>query len=833
VGRLQLPQQQATPGQPVRLAPRPQELAGREALLAALDARLAAADGPRPRIVALCGLGGVGKTSAAVEYAYRHLAEVGVAWQFPAGDPAMVAAGFGELAAQLGVRGLADTRDPVASVHAVLAKFEPAWLLIFDNVTDMASVAAFLPPAGPGRVLITSQNPNWPGQALDVPVLDPEVAAGFLVSRTRDPDRQAALDLADVLGGLPLALEQAAAYMVAVGETLAGYLALFRPRRLDLLARGEPTGHPETVTATWALAFERLRRTQPYAIGLLRLMAFCAPEAIPLRLLLQPRPGLAEQFGSEVAPVLVPLMEDSLAAKDAIAALRRYSLVTTAADGSASVHRLVQAVTVDQMPLELTAAWRQATVSLIESALPGDSQHSASWPLYAALMPHAQTALTPGSSSMEKFATYLGQIGNYTAARELQRQVFEFRERVFDPKHPSTLDAYGDLAFWTGEAGDAAAARDQYAALLTVVEPALGPEHADTLTVRNNLARWTGDAGDAAAARDQCAALLPVMEQAMGPEHPHSLAVRANLARWTGDAGDAAAARDHYAALLPIRERVSGHEHPSTLTVRYNLARNSGEAGDAAAARDQYVALLLIHERVLGLEHPDTLIAHGELAHWTGETGDPAAARDQYVALLPVMEQALGPEHPQTLTARNNLANWTGQAGDAAAARDQCAALLPIRERVSGHEHPSTLTVHASLASWIGEAGDAVAARDQCAALLPIRERVLGPEHPDALTARDSLAYWTGEAGNAAAARDQYVALLPIRERVLGPEHPDALTARNNLAHWTGQAGDAAAARDQYVALLPVMEQALGPEHPHTLTARANLAHWTSKADTG
>ena len=155
-----------TAGQPVRLAPRPAPLAGREELLAELDARLSAGDSRAPRIVALCGLGGAGKTSVAVEYAHRHLAEVGVAWQFPAEDPAVLAAGFGELAAQLGARDLPDARDPVASVHAVLAAYPGGWLLMFDNAPDRASVAAFLPPAGRGRVLVTSQNPHWPpGQA--------------------------------------------------------------------------------------------------------------------------------------------------------------------------------------------------------------------------------------------------------------------------------------------------------------------------------------------------------------------------------------------------------------------------------------------------------------------------------------------------------------------------------------------------------------------------------------------------------------------------------------------------------------------------------------------
>ena len=147
---MQLPPQGATAGQPVRLPPRPASLAGREALLAELDARLSAGDGPGPRIAALCGLGGAGKTSTAVEYAHCHLAEVGVAWQFAAEDATVLAAGFGELAAQLGARGLADTRDPVASVHAVLARFPAPWLVIFDNAADLASVAGFLPPAGPG-----------------------------------------------------------------------------------------------------------------------------------------------------------------------------------------------------------------------------------------------------------------------------------------------------------------------------------------------------------------------------------------------------------------------------------------------------------------------------------------------------------------------------------------------------------------------------------------------------------------------------------------------------------------------------------------------------------
>ena len=684
IGQVVYQYRRGVTGKPVRLADAPSPLVGREDLLAELDTRLTDGDNPTPRKVALCGLGGAGKTSVALAYAHRHLAEAGVAWQFPAEDATVLAAGFAELAAQLGAGDLADTRDPVASVHAVLATFPAPWLLIFDSAADMASLAAFLPPAGPGRVLITSQNPTWPGQPLNVPMLDRDVAAGFLVDRTGDPDLQAAGDLADELGGLPLALEQAAAYIQTTQGTLASYLTLFRHRRSELLSRGDPTGYNKTVASTWALAFDRLEQTAPGAVGLLRLLTFCASEAIPLRLLLQPNPRAAirprRRAWRMLAPlyVLVPLLKDPLAADEAIAALRRYSLITPAADGSVSVHRLVQAVTADQMPRRLRKAWRVTAAALIEAAIPADTSLPESWLACAALLPHARAALTYDSHGMDELAGYLGYQGSYAAALDLWKRVLNARERSLGPQHPRTLIARANLARWTGQAGDAAGARDQFAALLPIEERVRGAEHPDTLTARSELASWTGQAGDAAGARDQFAALLPIEERVVGAEHPRTLTARANLAGWTGEAGDAAGARDQFAALLPIEERVRGAEHPHPLADHNNLARWTGEAGDAAGARDQFTALVPVIERVLGPEHPHALITRANLARWTGEAGDAAGARDQFAALLPIRERVVGAEHPHTLADRANLARWTGEAGDAAGARDQFAALVPV-----------------------------------------------------------------------------------------------------------------------------------------------------------
>jgi Tetratricopeptide repeat len=426
-----------------------------------------------------------------------------------------------------------------------------------------------------------------------------------------------------------------------------------------LLARGEPTGYDKTVATTWSLALHRLEESAPSAAGLLRLLACLAPEPVPVTVLLSDA-QVAGQLDPDVAAALRPLLDDPVGAGDAVAALRRYSLVTRAGDGLWKVHRLVQAITLGQMPAGATAKWRQAAAALVEAAIPEDADVPVAWPVCAVLLPHARAVLDLTSDGMSRIAEYLGFSGSYPAARDLFQLIADAHQED---------DAYG-------------------------------AEHPDTLAARHNLADWTGAAGDAAGARDQLAALLPVRERVLGAEHPDTLAARAGLARVTELAGDAVGARDQLAALLPIMERVLGAEHPGTLAARATLAYCTGAAGDAAGARDQFAALLPVRERVPGAEHRDTLRDRHELARWTGVAGDAGGARDQFAALLPIMERVLGAEHPGTLTTRGNLANWTGEAGDAAGARDQFAALLPVRARVLGAEHPETLRDRTDLAYW-------------------------------------------------------------------------------------------------------------------------------------
>ncbi|MGY0233206.1 FxSxx-COOH system tetratricopeptide repeat protein [Longispora urticae] len=714
---------------------------GRGELLADIRGRLTAPGGPQSRMVVLHGLGGVGKTSVALHYAHTRQGDYGLIWQLPAEDITTLSAALGELAVQLGVRDLGDGVDPVRQLHAVLAARSDRWLLLFDNATDPASVQSMVPLIGNGHVLITTRNGHWPAaNSLLVPPLDPADATAFLLRRTGESEAESASRLAADLGCLPLALEQAAAYVGSTGRSLAEYARRFHTQKQVLLSKGQPLDYGATVATTWSLAFAQLQATAPGAINMLRFLACFGPDRIPYELLLTQ--GDIGTDSGDVAQLLEVLPRTEVAIDDAVAELLALSLISRPNRGVTTVHRLVQAATRDLSIGADADVWHDLATRLLRSVLPTDPTQPSTWPQYALLLPHAQHILSADLPAMRELARYVGLSGDPRTAILLMTAI---------------LDA--DLE-------------------------TIGEEAVDTLTDRHSLIRWTAEAGDMAGAQDLFAALLTLREQVLGPEHPDTLSNLHDFASCTDGAGDSRTARDLFAKLLPVRQQVLGPEHRDTLNTRNSLAGCIGRAGEPAKARDMFAALLPIRERVLGPEHPGTLTTRSNLASWTGDAGEPAKARDMLSVLLPVMERVLGPEHPDTLTTLNNFASRTGEAGDPTKARNMLAALLPIRERVLGPEHPDTLTTHNNLANWTGDAGEPGRARDMLSALLPVVERVLGPEHPYTLTTLNNLASRTGIAGEPAKARDMYAALVPVVERVFGPEHPNTRKTRDNLAFW-------------------------------------------------
>ncbi len=687
----------------------------------------------------------------AVAYAYRHLDEaedVDIAWLLSAADPTVLQNDFGRLASALEVKDLRADRDAVQAVHAALF-YRQGWLLIFDNAADQKSLQELLPTAGHGQILITSQNAtDWQhGWVLPVMPFTREDAAAFLMKRTGDPDKPAAEELADQLGGLPLALEQARAYIESSGSGIAGYLTLFQGAPKPLLDKDEPAGYQKTVATTWNLAFNRLAENpESGGTALLRLVAWCAPEPIPIPLLLmRPAGELIERAGPEIAdigPMLSPLLNDQAAINDAIIALRRYSLITIVGEGQVvSVHRLVQLVTRDNVAAELSRQWHKAVAALIEAAIDATYDTPEMERDYALLLPHALQTVADDSPAMARIASYLGSSGSHAAARDRWELIVQaLGNRPSGAQNPETLKARLQLARWTGEAGDPEAAREQFEKLVPVLDRAFGPRADETLNARASLAGWTGQAGKAAQARDGFQGLLEDFKEEFGPEARETLEARMELARWTGEAGDPAGARDQFKRLCADAEDVLGAEDRTTLMIRESLAGWTGETGkqssdrrQLAEARDQFSQLLPIVSHVFGAKHPETLHARASLARWTGEAGKAAAARDQFKNLLPDVQRVLGPAHPDTLNVRANLGHWTGEAGDAKAARQQFEDLLKdIDETKSlGDHHPVRLGARASLARWTGATGNTHAARQQFEEVLPAMRRELGADHPD------------------------------------------------------------------------------------------------------
>lgn len=271
---------------------------------------------------------------------------------------------------------------------------------------------------------------------------------------------------------------------------------------------------------------------------LLRLLAFLAPEPVPLARLLGSKKA-ADVLSRKTADVIGPLLADPIAVGDAISMLRRYSLVSMAGDDLVLVHRLVQAVTRAQLPAEAARQWQQDAAALIELAVPDDARVPETWDLSEVLLPHAMAAVALTSGGMRQVARYLGNRGSYLASLDLFQQILNAHNEngAYGPAHSGTLSARHDLAVWTGVAGDPEGARDQLAALLPDRERIQGPEDLRTLSTRNQLSRWTGDAGDPAGARDQYAAVIPVCERVLGPEHPDTLSARGSLAYWSRQAG--------------------------------------------------------------------------------------------------------------------------------------------------------------------------------------------------------------------------------------------------------------------------------------------------------
>ena len=657
---------------------------------------------------AVQGMGGVGKTSLAVEYAHRYRSlYAGVCW-CPAETRAGLLTALASLAVTLGAA-TADEADVEKAAKAALrrlAEQRATWLLVYDNVPAPDATVDLLPSAG-ARLLITSRFSDWSELAEEVAldVLPLEEAVAFLQNRT-GRGYAGAQTLAEVLGRLPLALDHAAAYCKRTQMRFADYAA----KASSLIAAApRGAGYPRSVAATFDLAITEAVAQCPASEALTTYLAQCAPERIPM--------------------ILVEgAIEDETERMEALAALAEVSLVRhdPFEDGTpaVTVHRLVQAVARARSEANGTAQGAvERLIARLAPIYPEDSDaysNPRSWALCAQLTPHLPARYGPADASVSDLLNragcyFLGRAAHSQAA-VLLRDALAMREKVLGPDHPDTATSLHNLALLLRDQGDLAGGRPLLERALVIREKVLGPEHPDTATSLGNLATVLHHQGDLAGARPLYERALAINEKALGPEHPGTATSLNNVASLLQDQGDLAAARPLFERALAIREKVLGPEHPDTAASLNSLANLLAAQGDLAAARPLLERALAINEKALGPEHPDTAISMSNLARVLRDSGHANEAEPLFRKAIAISEKALGREHPLTQRYASHYARLLVETGRASEGLTVAQSALATHEAASGLNHPWTkdsARVTADALDALGRAEEAKVLREK------------------------------------------------------------------------------------------------------------------------
>jgi tetratricopeptide (TPR) repeat protein len=747
--------------------------------------------GSRP----LAAASGTGKTqlAAAIGLSAWRSGDVDLLAWVQAGSRDAILSGYAEALTAADIPGArANPGAAAASFLGWLAEGSRPWLLVLDDVADVADLDGLWPSGPAGLVLVTTRLPaaamNGSNRTIvEIGAFSPREALSYLTARLGEPGMRAgALDLASDLGCLPLGLAMASAVVADAGTDCRRYREQLAERARQVPSAGADD-LTRTVAAAWSLSLDRADaiappRTAGYALALVALLD---PAGVPEAVLTSRAgcdyicgPGSAGRPGGQAQ---IRNVFDSLA---------RVGLVTIdagCAPRTVRTHSRVQAAIRQAItPARLGQAAVAAASALLEAWPPADRD------------PVLAQALRDCTASLHRAAA----------------------EPLWTPEaHPVLLRA--------GQSLDRAGRRDlavsYWQGLVDTGRRILGHDHPSTLRARDSLAAAYLSAGRAADAADASEQSLADRERALGADHLDTLTACGNFARACMAAGRAADAVPLYRRALAGRERALGPGDPATAAARSALAA----AYLAAGQPEQAIAILqpVYGDRAaaMGADHPETLAACGELAVALHAAGRLQEAIPLFERALSGREQTQGATHPDTMTARANLAYAYRSADRMKHALPAYERTLADRERALGPDHPDTLTSMANLASAYHTAHKLKQALPLYERVLTRRERRDGPDHPDTMAARGNLASAYHSSGRLAQAIPIYERTLQDHERVAGQDHTSTLTARANLASAYTAVGWHTAAVALLQRTLADCERLLPPGDPMTQTIRENL----------
>ena len=651
---------------------------GREQLLASLNKRLSITRMTaliQPQ--ALYGLGGVGKTQIAAEYAFRYGDEyTHVFWVLAATRDTLIA-DFVKLAQLLDLpeKDQQDQQRIVLAVKRWLAAHD-GWLLIMDSADDLPQAKQFLPSNHKGFVLFTirSQALGSIAASIEVEQLDLQKSSLLLLRLThlldingtldqaQPADRAAAERIVKEIEGLPLAIVQAGAYIEETGCSLDDYLSIYAANRKELLARPSQLlfEYPGTVATTWALSFEQIKQESAAATDLLCLYAFLAPDAIPEEML--------TRGAAELGPILGAVVADGFKLNETLNILRRYSLVRR--DRSThmlSIHRLVQTVHRDSMDQETQSIWAERTVRAINAAFPeidyGSSENHQYYLQY--YLPHIQGCATliaqydlhfpEAAHLLYRAGIFLYFHGFYPQSQSLHQQALVISKQVLGPDHPAVAESLNALALLSRLQGNYSQAEELHIQALAMREKMLGPDHPAAAESLNNLGVLYRSQGKYEQAEPLLWQALSIREKTLGSEHPDTLYTFVNLAKLYSEQHKYEQAEQLLQRVVATGERVLEPEHPLIAQALNLLARLSYGQGNYEQAETLWKRSLSIGEKTFGLEHPATAEGLNDLAELYYAQGRYTEAQSFCQQALSICEKILGPEHPDTISYRKHL----------------------------------------------------------------------------------------------------------------------------------------------------------------------------------
>ena len=790
---------------------------GREQLLQVLRASLTS--GRAAAIVPIAGLGGAGKTQLALEYAYRHTADYDIVWWVRAEESVTLTAGYAKLATELGLpeKDLADQQATAAAVRSWLGHHS-GWVLILDNAPHPDDCRDHLPPGAAGHVLITSRDPNWGSVAkpLKLPVLPRAEAVEFLQKRCARDEPASAAALCDALGDLPLALEQAGAYIESTASSIAEYLALYRSRPRELLTyRPAHAAYPESVATAWRISFEQLQTEAPEALDLLYLTAFLAPD--------------------DIDPKLVsPAFPDAMQFNKLKAALRRYSLIDVGG-GSIAVHRLVQAVTRDRLASRgEEAKWAEAAVKLVNSAFPFDLDVVETWNPSARLLPHALAAtghserlgvaMESTGRLLNVAGLYLDNRGQLGEAGQALKRALAIAEKVHGPDHPDVAALANNIGAILQAQGDLAGALQYTQRALAIDEKVYGPDHPNVATLANNIGQILQAQGDLPGALQYTQRALAIDERVYGPDHPNVARDANNIGTILQAQGDLAGALQYTQRALAIGENVYGPDHPKVAIRANNISQILQAQGDLPGALQYAQRALAIDEKVYGLDHSEVATDASNIGAILKAQGDLPGALRYTQRALAIDEKVYGPDHPSVATLASNIGRILQDQGDLAGALQYTRRALAIDEKVYGPDHPKVAIRANNIGQILQDQGDLAGALQFTQRALAIDEKVYGPDHPNVAAVANNIGQILKDQGDLAGALQYTQRALVIDEKVYGPDHPNVAIRANNIGRILQAQGDLTGALPYLQRALRILEATYGHENPLTKSAGANLA---------